>query len=139
MWTKSFSTTTKEVTKVQIWKVLTDINNWNSWDNDIEWTKIDTEPKLNANFFLKPKGGPKTRLTISEFNKPNVFADVSHLPLAKMVTTHHLSDTPAGLKIEVTIQVTGLLSFLWSKVIAQKQIDGGLQQTEQLIEKAKTF
>ncbi len=137
MWQKSFSLTTKEVTKEKIWSVLTDINNWNTWDKDIEWTKLEGEAKLGANFFLKPKGGPKTKLTISIFDKPNVFADISHLPLAKMHTIHTFSDTPVGVKIEVTIKVIGLLTFLWSKVIAQKQIDGGLLQTNQLIEKAR--
>lgn len=88
MWSKSFSTKTKEVSRQQLWTVLTDINNWHQWDNDIEWTKLEGEPKLNADFYLKPKGGPKTRLTISKFDKPNVFADISHLPLAKMLIVH---------------------------------------------------
>jgi len=94
---------------------------------------------LGANFLLKPKGGPETKLTICNFNKPNNFADIAHLPFAKMETIHNLSATSEGVKIELIIKVTGLLSFLWSKVIAQKQIDGGVQQINLLIEKAKTL
>lgn len=139
MWHKSFSTVTKEVTNEQIWKVLTDVNKWNEWDKDLEWTELKGEAKLNADFFLKPKGGPKTKLTISQFDKPNVFADISHLPLAKMHTIHTLTQTSEGLKIQVDIKVTGLLTFLWSKVIAQKQIEGGVNQTNQLIAKAKSI
>ncbi len=139
MWHKSFSTVTKDVTKEQIWKVLTDINKWNEWDKDLEWTELKGEAKLNTNFFLKPKGGPKTKLTISQFDKPNVFADISHLPLAKMHTIHTFTQTSEGLKIQVDIKILGLLTFLWSKVIGQKQIDGGLHQTNQLIEKAKAI
>ena len=136
---KSFSTVTKEVTIEQIWTVLTDINHWNEWDKDLEWTELKSEAKLNAAFLLKPKGGPKTKLTISQFDKPNVFADISHLPLAKIHTVHTLTETSEGLKIQVEIKITGLLTFLWSKVIGQKQIDGGLHQTQQLIEKAKSI
>ena len=139
MWHKSFSTVTKEVTKDQIWTVLSDINHWNDWDKDLEWTELKGEAKPNAVFMLKPKGGPKTKLTISQFDKPNVFADISHLPLAKMHTIHTLSQTSDGIKIQVDIKISGFLTFLWSKVIGQKQIDGGLHQTQQLIERAKTI
>lgn len=139
MWHKSFSVVTKEVTKEQVWTVLTDINHWNEWDKDLEWTQLKGEPKLNADFLLKPKGGPKTKLTISQFDKPNAFADISHLPLAKMHTIHTLTQTSEGLKIQVDIKVTGFLTLLWSKVLAQKQIDGGQHQTQQLIEKAKSI
>lgn len=139
MWHKSFSTVTTEVTKTQIWAVLTDINHWNTWDKDLEWTELKSEAKLHAVFWLKPKGGPKTKMTISQFDKPNVFADISHLPLAKMHTIHTLTETKDGLKIKVDIKISGALTFLWNKIIGQKQIDGGIHQTKQLIEKAKSI
>ncbi len=139
MWLKSFSVTTNKASIEQIWQVLTNINHWNTWDSDIEYTKLDGEAKLGANFLLKPKGGPETKLTISAFNKPNNFSDIAHLPFANMETIHTLINTGEGVKIEVTIIVKGLLSFLWSKIIAQKQIDGGVQQTNLLIEKARTL
>ncbi len=137
MWHKSFSTITKDVTKEQIWEVLSDINRWKDWDEDIEWIELNGTAKLNADFLLKPKGGPKTKLTISEFDAPNVFADVAHLPLAKMHTIHTLSQMDKGIKIDVDIKIVGALTFLWSKVIGQKQIDGGPEQTEKLIKRAK--
>lgn len=139
MWHKSVSIVTSEVTQDQVWSVLTNINRWNEWDADIEWTSLKGEARLNADFVLKPKGGPKTKLTISQFDKPNVFADISHLPFAKMHTIHTLAQTSEGLNIRVDIKVTGLLTFLWSKVIAQKQIDGGISQMKYLIEKAKKY
>ena len=139
MWKKNYSTETKEVSREQIWTVLTAVDKWNEWDQDIEWTELKGESKLNAEFFLKPKGGPKTKLTIIQFDKPNVFADVAHLPLAKMQTIHTLTQNSKGIKINVEVMITGFLTFFWSKVIGQKQIDGGIQQTQKLIEKAKTI
>ena len=52
MWQKSYSIETKEVSREQVWAVLTDINKWNEWDSEIEWTKLEGEVKLNADFFL---------------------------------------------------------------------------------------
>ena len=138
MWHKSFTVVTKEITKEQFWNVITDVNRWSEWDADLEWTKLEGEPRLNANFTLKPKGGPKTKLTITRFDRPDVFADVAHLPLAKMHTIKTLTETQEGLNIRMDVKISGLLTILWSKVIGQGQIDGGPQQIGRLIEKAKT-
>ncbi|MFZ4456988.1 MAG: SRPBCC family protein [Bacteroidales bacterium] len=139
MWHKSLTIQTNEATREQIWAVLTNINRWNEWDDELEWTKLDGEPRLNADFYLKPKGGPKTRITITQFDKPAIFADISHLPLAKMETIHTLSETSKGVEIAMEIRISGLLTFLWSKVIGKGQIGGGKVQIQRLIDKAKTI
>ncbi len=138
MWHKSFATETNEVSASQIWTVLTDINNWKEWDKDIEWTEINGAASIRKDFILKPKGGPKTKLTITQFEKPYVFEDVAYLPLAKMYTIHSISETSNGIKIRVDVKIFGILSFFWGLVIGQNQIKGGPQQTKNLIEKAKS-
>lgn len=37
MWTRSHSIVTKEVTKEQMWKLFSDVNNWHTWDEGIEF------------------------------------------------------------------------------------------------------
>lgn len=138
MWHKSLTIETNEATREQIWAVLTDINRWSDWHTELEWTKLDGEPRLNTDFYLKAKGGPKTRITISQFDKPTIYSDISHLPLAKMLFIHTLTDTPNGVQIKMEVKISGLLTFLWSKVIGQGQIDGGKVQIQKLIETAKT-
>jgi len=137
MWHKSFTILTKEVNANQVWTVITDINRWNEWDDEIEFTKLVGEPKFGASFELKPKEGPITQLNISQFDKPSIFADIAHLPLAKMETIHTMSQTLEGLVIRVDIKIKGFLSLLWIRVIGNKQIESGPDQTKKLIERAK--
>ena len=59
MWSKSYSVVTTEVTKEQIWKLTTDIDNWKNWDDTVEYSKLQGEFKVGECFILKPKGGPK--------------------------------------------------------------------------------
>ena len=139
MWQKTFSTETNEVSTLQLWSAITDINNWKDWDKDLEWIELKGEVKPGASFYLKPKGGPKTKLTIMTIDKPGIFADVAHLPMAKMHTIHTFTQTDHGVSIRVDVKISGLLTFLWSKVIGQKQIEGCPDQTRQLIAKAKTI
>ncbi len=102
MWQQQFSTTTT-LPKEKIWKVLSDIENWHKWDDEIEYTKLNGEAKAGTNFVLKPKGAPKVTLTIEEFSPSSRFVDLTNFPLAKMRTIHELVETSSGTSINVTI------------------------------------
>lgn len=41
MWLKTATVTTTKVTAQQMWKLFANVNAWNSWDAEIEWTKMD--------------------------------------------------------------------------------------------------
>nr|WP_305049522.1 hypothetical protein [Elizabethkingia bruuniana] len=66
MWQKSYSVITKEVTKEQIWKLTTDIDNWKNWDSSVEDSKLLGDFKVGSFFMLKPKGGPKVKIKLIE-------------------------------------------------------------------------
>ncbi|SHN01017.1 SRPBCC family protein [Mucilaginibacter sp. OK098] len=118
MWTKSYSVTTKDVTKEQMWKLFADVNNWPSWDEGIEFTELKGKFEKGNFFILKPKGGPKLKVELLETVTNKSFLDVTPFPLAKMYDNHTFEETPEGLKITNTISVKGLLAFVWVKLVA---------------------
>ncbi len=119
MWKKTYSVLTKEVTKEQIWKLITDIDGWKEWDDTVEYSNILGEFKEGESFILKPKGGPKVRIKIIEIIPFQKFTDLTLFPLTKMYGEHFYEETENGLKITVTMTVTGLLSGLWIKLVAR--------------------
>ncbi|WP_374365395.1 SRPBCC family protein [Cloacibacterium sp.] len=123
MWTKSHSIVTKEVTKEQMWKLFADVNNWHIWDEGIEFAKMEGEFEKGNFFTLRPKGGPNVKVELLETVENKSFLDVTKFPLAKMFDNHTFEETPQGLKITNTISVTGVLGFLWRKIVAQKIVD----------------
>lgn len=123
MWTKSHSIVTKEVTKEQMWKLFADVNNWQTWDEGIEFAKIDGKFEKGNFFTLRPKGGPNVKVELLETVENKSFLDVTKFPLAKMFDSHTFEETPQGLKITNTITVAGILGFLWRKIVAQKIVD----------------
>jgi len=118
MWTKSYSITTKDVTKEQMWKLFANVNNWSSWDDGIEFTELKGEFEKGNSFILKPKGGPKLKVELLETTINKSFLDVTPFPLAKMYDNHTFEETPDGLKITNTISVKGILAFVWVKLVA---------------------
>ena len=123
MWTKSHSIVTKEVTKEQMWKLFADVNNWHTWDNGIEFAKLEGKFEKGNYFTLRPKGGPNVKVELLETIENNSFLDVTTFPLAKMYDNHTFEETKDGLKITNTITVKGVLGFLWRKIVAQKIAD----------------
>ncbi|WP_212002840.1 SRPBCC family protein [Chitinophaga sp. HK235] len=137
MWTKSYSVVTKEITKEQIWKLTTDIDNWKNWDGGVEYSKLQGEFKVGQHFILKPKGGPKVKIQLMEIIPNKRFTDMTSFPLAKMYGDHLYEETPEGLKITVTMSVKGLLSSLWVKLVAKNIIDHMPEDVANQIEHAK--
>ena len=136
MWRATFETTT-DVEAPKLFDALADINNWKAWDDGLEYTAIATAPQAGADFVLKPKGGPKTRMTIERLSRPNLFSDIAHLPLAKMRTTHEFLTFNGRTSIRLTVEVWGILGFLWQRVIGQNQIKTAPQQTQSFIAYAR--
>jgi hypothetical protein len=133
MWTKSHSIVTKDVTKEQMWKLFADVNNWNKWDTGIEYAKMEGKFEKGNHFILKPKGGPKVKIDLLETIENEKFVDCTTFPLAKMTGTHTFEETPGGLKITTSMAVTGVLAFLWTKIVAQKIVDGlSIEMIEQV-------
>ena len=124
MWTKSYSITTKEATKEQMWKLFADVNNWHKWSTDIEYARMEGGFQKGNHFLLKPKKGPRVKIELVETIENKKFVDCTKFPLAKMYGTHTFEDTPDGLKITTTITVEGILGFLWKKIVAQNIVKG---------------
>lgn len=137
MWIKSYSTTTNAVTAEQMWKLFSDVNNWHTWDEGIEWAKMDGEFKEGNQFLMRPKGGPNVKIKLVETTPNKSFTDFTQFPLAKMYGTHTFETTSLGLTITTTMKVKGILSFLWIKLVAQKIVDELPNEIEQQIQHAR--
>jgi hypothetical protein len=128
MRTYSYSTSTHLPAQL-LYRAIADINRWPQWDDDLSATCIKGPAIEGARFTLTPKGGPRVSMEIEEASAPFRFVDISHLPLAKMRTTHAFTTTGAQTRIDVVIEVWGFLGWLWDRIVARKQAAGAAAQT----------
>lgn len=136
MWTHTFTETT-DVPISQLWDVLADIPRWAEIDTQIESIVVEGTPQLGTHFKLKPKGGPTLSLVVDRFEPPNTYADLCSMPLAKMRTTHMLIPNKEMTEICVTIEIFGLLTPLWSRVVGRKHAQGLAAQTKRFVSRAR--
>jgi len=120
MWTKTYSITTNEVTKEQIWKLFTNVNNWQEWNEQIEFAKLEGKFESGNHYQIKPKNGRVVTVNLLEVEEYKHCLESGNFPLAKMYYDHLIEETPEGLKITNTITTKGLLSFLWVQLIVKK-------------------
>ncbi len=137
MITKTFSTITKEITAKQIWELMTDVNNWKRWDTSVDFSELHGEFKAGTFFTLKPKGGPKVKIQLVEVRSYSYFKDLTRFPLAKMYGEHWYENTPLGLKITVTMSISGLLAFLWYFLVMKGIVDNLPKDLKAQISEAK--
>lgn len=137
MWVKSYSKVYENVKKEDIWRLWADVNNWPMWDNELDYCKMDSDFAQGNQFVLKPKGGPKVKITLSEVIFNEKFTDYCKFVGATMFDSHELVTIPEGLRITNTITVTGLLNFIWVKLVANNVALSIPKQMDALVQMAR--
>lgn len=138
MWTKTYTKVYSGITREKIWAIWQDVNNWPMWDKELEYCKLDSEFREGSQFILKPLGAPKLKIFLSEV-VPNVkFTDYCKFIGATMYDAHQLEDTPEGVRVTNTITVTGILQFLWVKLVATNVVNSIPRQMDALVAMAKS-
>lgn len=137
MITKTHSTTTTEITKEQLWKLMSDVNNWKNWNDNVEYSELHGEFKTGMFFTLKPKGGPKAKIQLMDVQAPRYFRDCTLFPLAKMYGDHKYEDAADGLKITIMMSIIGPLSWLWYLLVMKDIVKNLPHDIEEQIHAAK--
>lgn len=100
-------------TPTQIWRVWQDVENWNSWDYDLESSGIKGPFQVGTTGYLKFKDNPllKTLLTCVEPLK--MFVQEAKLPLATVVMTHIISNIEGKTYVTIQTEIRGLFAFFY--------------------------
>lgn len=124
MWTTEVTLSTT-ASKEQIWKLWSEVKSWQQWDKEIEYADLFGDFKAGTKGVLKPLGEPKTDFIVLHTEFLTSFSDRTYLPLCKMDFIHQIKEEAGELKVTHRVEMTGLLSFLFAKIIG-KNIAKGL-------------
>ena len=119
--------------KEQVWKLWADVANWNTWDSTVESSKLHGDFSIGAKGVVKPVGGPKYKFEIIDCKPLKTFTNRSYLPLCKADFILILDETQDGLLITYRVEMTGLLTFFFSKIIGQIMAKGLPKGIEDLV------
>jgi len=123
----------ENISKEEIFGKWADINNWHTFNDDIDYAKLDGEFKEGNFFTLGLKSGQKVKIQLLKIEKNKSFTDLTKFPLAKMYGIHEVTEKNGKIEIKASIKIEGILSFLWKKIVAQKVADKLGEDMDRLI------
>ena len=137
MWIREHSKFYPDVSPEAIWEIWVDINNWPSWHGDLDYCKLDGDFKVGNHFMLKPKGAPAVKIMLTEINEMQNFTDCTKFFGAKMYDTHSMEVKDNGVLLSNKLVVTGLLKWLWIKLVAKHVADTVQDEMDSLVNLAR--
>jgi len=120
MWTSTYSKVIKNVKKEAIWQRWSDVNSWHEWIPNIESCQLEKPFASGSRFTLKPKGSPAVTVELLNVKRDQTFTGCTRFFGATMYDIHEMHQDPQGIRLTVTLKVTGPLGFLWRKLVAEK-------------------
>ncbi len=133
MWQKTTTKAYGGVRAADVWRLWADVNNWVAWHSDLDYCTMSGPFTAGNTFLLKPKGAPEFKLELTEVIDGRKFTDCTKFFGARMYDTHEVEKTGDGVRLTNTLKVTGLLSFIWVKLVAANVANTVPQENDELI------
>jgi Polyketide cyclase / dehydrase and lipid transport len=103
-----------------VWALWTDVENWPTWDQEVQHAKIQGPFATGTKGTLKPKGGPQSSFTMTDTVPFRSFTSRSKLPLTTLDFHHTLHVNGATTTVEHRVVMSGPLTFLFRRLIGTK-------------------
>ena len=100
-----------------IFKQYQNVENWHTWDNDVQSANLDGDFLVGTRGMLQPTHGPKSKFTLTEVTLNQSFTTETKLPLCNLIFEHKLEATINGTQVTHTVHFNGLFSPIFGKLI----------------------
>ena len=123
-----------------IWLLWENVSQWPKWDHGIEASNLNGPFKLGSKGWLKPRGGPKVKFEMIEVTPLLKFHDRSYLPLTQLDFFHTIEHEGDCIIVTHEVEMTGWLTFLFSKVIGtgiKKDMPSAMEKLVRMAEELK--
>ena len=125
------------VTPSQIWHVWQDVENWKSWDHDLESSCFNGPFKVGTTGFLKFKNSQQLETVLTRVEPLKAFVQEAKLPLAKVVMTHSINQIDGKTHVTFQTEIRGLLAFFWVWLLSKSIKKKIPLEMEEMLKKAK--
>jgi len=103
----------------KVFNAYSDVSNWQLWDKEVESSSIVGEFAVGSEGMIKPKGAPKSKITLIEVTENQSFTIECWLPLCKMQFIHLLEEGESSTNIINKVVFSVLLAPLFGRLIGK--------------------
>jgi len=107
MWIHEYEATTP-VSPDGVWQVLSDVDDWASWDTSMEWVRLQGPFQVGSQVTMKPKGQDPITSVIVEATENQRYADQTDLGEVTLRFSHTLQPLQGGgTRVTHRLEITG--------------------------------
>jgi hypothetical protein len=99
--------------KANVWKTLTDVNNWHKWDTELLEANLEGIFEKGATGSMKPKKGPQLKFYISEYKTQEYYTINTVMPIGELAIRRTLAEKNNEVYFTDDIAFTGLLKYVF--------------------------
>jgi uncharacterized membrane protein len=104
-----------------IWRLWSDVSTWSSWDDDIEWARLDGPFAVGSRGKLKPKGIPAAGFRLVTVAPGVSYTVQQRLPLARLRFHHELAEAGVGpTRFTHRVTIDGPLGALFALLFGRR-------------------
>jgi hypothetical protein len=103
-----------KISPTQIWKIWEDVENWKTWDREIELTRIDGPFQAGTTGATKFVGTPLFKTLLTHVEPYKLVVQEAYVFCAKVVSTQLLSQVAGKTQVTFQIEVRGPMSFFYA-------------------------
>jgi uncharacterized protein YndB with AHSA1/START domain len=91
-----------------VWQVLSDLDQWASWDTSMEWVRLQGPFQVGSEVVMKPKGQDPITSVIVEATENQLYADQTDLGDVTLRFSHTLQPLAGGgTRVIHRLEITG--------------------------------
>ena len=108
-----------KATPLQIWKIWEDAENWKTWDQEIEFSRLDGPFQAGTTGCTKFVGTPliKTLLTQVELHK--LVVQEAHLSFAKVISIQSMEHIAGKTLVTFEVEIRGPLALFYAWMLGR--------------------
>lgn len=115
-WTHEHTLETQAAAEA-IWRLWADVASWSSWDDDIEWARLEGPFAGGSRGRMKPRGVPAAAFTLVSVLPGVSYTVEQRLPLARLRFHHELAVGGAGrTRLTHGVSIDGPLGPLYASL-----------------------
>lgn len=101
-------TETTDASPADIWKVWTDVPNWNQWDKGLREAKLKGDFAVGATGHLVPDKGPKAKFVITQVEPMKSYEFKTRIPFGWLIIRRELTSESGVTQFTHDVRFTGL-------------------------------
>ena len=102
-----------------IWKLLSEVNSWPTWDHDLEYSSIDGPFQSGTTGKLKFKSGPLLQTKLIKVEPMKSFTQEAKIALSRVIMSHYVTEHYSKTTVTFQTEICGPMAFIWALLIGR--------------------